>query len=143
MRRVHILMNLLSLVAMIPSRNIWIQSPQGNRATRCVAWETRVVQFLLLRDEHLQYRVGGMKATEILAFIEGWPWICTTLCSVINREGVPTSGVAFRDSLSKLPYSGYFSRGVIIFRSSLTLKPQNLIIESGCGQLECSLLPCG
>ena len=26
--------------------------------------------------------------------------------------------------------------------SSLTLKPQNLIIESGCGQLECSLLSC-
>ena len=40
-------------------------------------------------------------------------------------------------------------RGVYISRilrkgpSLLTLKPRNLIIESGCGQLECSLLPCG
>ena len=36
-------------------------------------------------------------------------------------------------------------RGVYILRISRkgsSLKPRNLIIESGCGQLECSLLPC-
>ena len=53
-------------------------------------------------------------------------------------------------SMCRLEYSNRIAdifRGVYISRISregptlLTLKSRNLIIESGCGQLECSLLP--
>ena len=45
--------------------------------------------------------------------------------------------------LQALPYSGYFSRGVYFVDFAQRAQSANFeIIESGCGQLECSLLPC-
>ena len=57
-------------------------------------------------------------------------------------------GGAFLPKGRNARIAGIF-RGVYISRISLkgpsllTLKPRNLIIESGCGQLECILLSCG
>ena len=58
--------------------------------------------------------------------------------------------IDFTLNLNKcLPYSGYFSRGVYFadfaqraqFANFEISKIIILIIENGCGQLECSLLP--